>query len=169
MCTISVYFAENESALYVRNLQLTGELTATDFEAIANAVSSLIEETAFNLTENRTDTPRPPVSDTRHPVHRNQSRMNPNVELHLLYRGQLFAESKVTHGIEMGLCILLNRWLQAGLGNTQGFAARWQRETYRFSIVSRFIEANIGGRFYLEPTRIELFEVFKISVLKGIP
>ena len=157
LCTISFYFAEDGTRLYVRQLHLTADSTATRYEVVANAVSSLIEETVFSLREEQKESRSLSASTAQQrPPQSKVVRTSRAVELRALYRGSVFSESKLMHGVEFGLGILANRHLVVGLGYTHGFATEWQADSYRFSITSKYINAAITGRLYAGATEIRI-------------
>jgi hypothetical protein len=157
LCTISFYFAEDVARLYVRRLHLTADNTATRYEVIANAVSSLIEETVFSLREDQNGSRSLSASTAQQrPPRSKVVRTSRGVELRALYRVAVFSRSKLMHGIEFGLGIIANQHLVVGLGYTHGFAAEWQADSYRFSITSKYVNAAITGRLYAGATEIRV-------------
>lgn len=145
ICTVYFFTTDEKNRIFTRVLNIEKSKRTSRFEIIANAVSSLLEETVITHVDNLKPPPqsrRPqPSSPLKDPA---KSHYRP--ELLVTYLGSIFADHKVTHGVQLGLGFLPSNKIAVNAAFTQNLMLRWETAQYRLSITSRNFDLSFAGR-----------------------
>ncbi|MBN2342564.1 MAG: hypothetical protein JXR45_13800 [Deltaproteobacteria bacterium] len=144
-CTVTFYSTKDPERVYTRVLILESDNRSSRFEVIANAVSSLLEETIFTFREK----PAPPPKKIEPPTpvpEKNATWPRRRSELFAAYAGALFSPDTACHGVQMGFGVLPAEAIAIDISYTQNLTLRFETDQYRFSITSRNVDVAMAGR-----------------------
>jgi len=149
-CTVSFFLADpGGGRMTTRFLHLVQEAPAGHqsgrFEVIANAVSSLVDESIREINA-RADVAPPPSSPAPPPAAAPEP-VNRQYEISAAWAGSVFSRDKLSHGVRIGLGFLPGPHLVVALAYIQHLTLEWNTPRYRLSMASRSIDALLAGRW----------------------
>ncbi|MBN2717609.1 MAG: hypothetical protein JXX14_17285 [Deltaproteobacteria bacterium] len=152
-CVVSIYISgKPEGSIHTRRLNLASDNHATRFETIANAVSSMLEDTIVAEESTLAQSKSSP-QETFRPLPRPATVVQKKYhsELFAAYSGSVFADRTFTHGVQAGLGFLLHSKYVAGIAFTQNSTLTFETNAYRFSVMTRDISAGMARRVVRGP------------------
>jgi hypothetical protein len=146
----TVFFYNSDASdprIHTRELDLVAESPLSRFDAVGNAVSSIIEESISLRGHARAHAaPTPSPSPPSPPVPRSQGRPRKWMDIFAVYSGSLFAGRRVLHGAGGGLGFLPTEHIALTVAYSQYLASTLVTEQCKLSLTSRNIETSIAGR-----------------------
>jgi hypothetical protein len=167
-CTMYFYLPDSSGGRFnTRSLNLDLSSSSSRFEVIALVAADIIEE--LLISHNSKPKPRPPAQMQRQEtisIAKRDEKVKSRrlFEIFAAYTGSLFAESKASHGILLGLGILPIDRLVLAASFTQNLPLRSQDDEVRLTIVSRQVEVLAAGRILIKPVDIRMGLAWSIDL-----
>ncbi len=149
LCTIHFYNRHaSERQIFTRELDLASENQLSRSDTIANAVSSIVEESISAVSakeQHADDGPAPPPPPPRNPPPPPAARQM-GVNLFAAYSGIYFSSRSVTHGGRIGVALLPLKHLAIALSYTYNVPKKWESSRYQLTLTSSNIEMSFAAR-----------------------
>ena len=148
VCTIKLYISgAPQGKFFIRSLEIDSENLTSRFETIANAVSSMLEDTSFQPQQAPSQESRTAEATSSTLKKVSDSTKDYYSVVALFYRGEIFTGRRLIHGVGLSVGVSPFPHLVFGISYHHNLSLKWATDSYQFILRSGAVTASFSTRF----------------------